>query len=202
MRIWLLILALVLPAIAYGDDPVFGGDDEVAQQPAVDPISDLDRRVTALEESQLTREDVEEIAETVFKRMFVVNKADGSQELREIEGKFSDGSTVRTTLGPGESFATAVNPATGERITLGQPAAVAAAGNLAPATVWESESIRIIQSPPLADGSSTLDFQQCQIINGKKVCGPEATSARASSVQTFKARTVSGSRPIFRPFRR
>lgn len=191
IRYLIMMAALMLPLFAYGDD-IITGDDAELSQPMVDPIADLDRRVTALEESQLTRADVEEIAETVFKRMFVVNKADGSQELRSIEGRFSDGSTVRTTLGPGETFATAVNPATGERITLGNPAAMAVAGTSTPATVWESETTRIIQSPPSDAGFSTLDFQQCQMINGKKVCGPAAT------VQTFQSKPVQ--RRSFMPF--
>jgi hypothetical protein len=207
MKTLLIAIALLMPSFAFAQDPLeIDESTVVADQVSAKPpaklsqsmddyelsrvVDDLMERVTILEETQLDEGDVELIAEKVYKRMtIVVNKAEGGQELRTVEAKLSDGSILKTTLEPGQTFATAIDPFTGQVVTLGNPTMVKVPAYREPVKQWEFDSFRVRQSPPLPTGQTIVGIQlndQCFIDeSGKKVC-PQFAAVPQPTRQYFR----------------
>lgn len=212
MKNLLIILALLVPSLAIAQDPfaieptkAAASADVADSKSSMDDynlsqiVDDLMERVATLEANQLNEKDVEAIAEKVFKRMtIVVNKADGGQELKTVEGRLSDGSVLKTTLEPGQTFATAIDPYTGQIVTLGKPTMVQVPKFEQPVKQWEFDSFTVRQSPPLQNGQSILGIQlgsQCyEDANGNTVCPNMAARAPAvlpaRQATSFRATTT------------
>jgi hypothetical protein len=220
MKSLLIVFALLMPSMTFAQDPLGIDEPTVAASPVSAKAStkssqtmsdyelsrvvdDLMERVTILEETQLDEADVELIAEKVFKRMtIVVNKAEGGQELKTVEGRLSDGSILKTTLAPGQSFATAIDPFTGQAVVLGNPTMVKVPAYNEPVKQWEFDSFRVRQSPPLPTGEAIVGIQmneQCfEDASGNMVC-PKA--ARAPVVRPARQTTTIRATTTLRPVR-
>jgi hypothetical protein len=151
-------------------------------------IDELFRRVEVLEETKVDAEQAEKIAEDVFKRLsIVVNKAEGGQELKTFDVAISDGTVIKTTLGPGQSFGSLVDPVSGQTVFFGKPNLIQLPGHAQQIEQYTMENFEVRQSAPAVDGTRSVNVkfgsgpitQSCQMVGNKMVC----TTVTQSSMQ-------------------
>ena len=167
-------------------------------------IDELFRRVDELERTKIDASEAEKIAEKVFKRLSIVlNKSDGGQELQTFNVPISDGTVIKTTLGPGQTFGTLVDPVNGQVVHFGAPRNVVVQNQSLPVQEFVSQDYVVRQTEPASDGTRVINVRvgtgpvskTCKIVNGEVVC--ESSSSLA--VPSFETVTApQSSRPVLR----
>lgn len=196
MRSLLLILAIALPTLASADDlfdfesqPAVEAIAKTTQPPTAGSelierdIDELFRRVDELERTKIDAAEAEAIAEKVFKRLsLVVNKADGGQELRPVDVRLGDGSTIKLTLKPGEQISSVLDPSTGQVIRFGQPTMVTVPTQSRPVEQYQFDLFTVRQSQPQTDGTRFFNVRSTPMqSNCQMVTMPDGTTVQQCS---------------------
>jgi hypothetical protein len=159
-------------------------------------IDELFRRVEALETTKIDAKQAEAIAEDVFKRLsIVVNKADGGQELKTFDVPISDGTVIKTTLGPGQSFGSLVDPVTGQTVFFGKPTMMSLPSQSHPVEQFQFQNFEVRQTAPTSDGYRSVNVKVgngpvtkvCQMVGNQMVCSQ--VSQPMVSTTTVKQQT-------------
>jgi hypothetical protein len=193
MKTLLLILAIALPSFAMANES-FEFDTPPAVEKSIASsgsgnelierdIDELFRRVDELERTKIDAAEAEAIAEKVFKRLsLVVNKADGGQELRPIDVRLGDGSTIKLTLKPGEQISSVLDPSTGQVIRFGTPSMVTVPNQSRPVEQYQFDAFTVRQSQPQPDGTRFFNLRSTPMqSNCQMVTMPDGTVVQQCS---------------------